>query len=257
MDFELLINWYDYRDIDDSDSESEYDRPDLFESFKSDSLLSSPIITPQRSPSPSLLIEPLSLAPSRAPLRPILSSDKPPPPKKPYHTIGARIQALTLFENGIPIDEVIAKTGIALSIIYKIRAKACSRGWEPHKILETWHINNAPYKERPRISTALVKFIVAIVTKNSTTRGWSCERIAAEVSNTSGWQPVSASTVYRSLKQERYKVFKKTVKPGLTTDQMKAHLEWCYKYRKYNWKHVIFSDETSVQLGGIRGKRRV
>jgi hypothetical protein len=59
------------------------------------------------------------------------------------------------------------------------------------------------------------------------------------------------------LKQEGYRVFKRTVKPGLTLEQMEAHLQWCYKYRKYNWKHVIFSDETSIQLGGVRGKRRV
>jgi hypothetical protein len=69
------------------------------------------------------------------------------------------------------------------------------------------------------------------MTKNSTTRGWSC---AAKVSNTPGWQPVSASTVYQALKQEGYGVFKRTVKPGLTTEQMKARLEWCYKYRRYN-----------------------
>ena len=38
---------------------------------------------------------------------------------------------------------------------------------------------------------------------------------------------------------------------------MEARLQWCYKYRKYDWKHVIFSNETSVQLGGVRGRRRV
>ena len=115
----------------------------------------------------------------------------------------------------------------------------------------------APHTGRPPISTTLVKFIIQTMTKNSTTRGWSYERIATEVSNTPGWKSVSASTVYRALKQEGYSVFKKTVKPGLTTEQIEARLEWCYKYRHYNWKHVIFSDETSVQLGGVRGRRRV
>jgi hypothetical protein len=247
MDFELLLNGHDYRDIDESDSESEYDGPDLFEPPGSDSTLSSPYITPQRSPSPPP-IEPLPSAPSGA-LRAILPGDKPPlipPLKKSFHTVGARIQALTLLENGVIVDKITSKTGIAGSSIYRIRTKACSRGWAPHKILETWHIDDAPRPRRPPISTALVKFIVATVTKNSITRGWSCERIAAEISNTPGWQPVSVSTVYRALKQEGYGVFKKTVKPGLTSDQMKARLEWCYKYRKYDWKHMIFFDETSV-----------
>jgi hypothetical protein len=95
-------------------------------------------------------------------------------------------------------------------------------------------MDDASYKERPLISTTLVKFIIETVTKNSTTRGWSCARIAAEVLSTPGWQPVSLSTVYKALTQEGYSVFKKTIKPGLTKEQMDARLEWCYKYRHYD-----------------------
>ena len=96
MDFDLLINRYTYRDIDDSDSESEDNRPDLFEPPDQASPLPSPCFTPQRSPSPP----PIQPLPPRA----ILPGDKPPPTlpsipvqkKKSHHTIGARIQALTL-----------------------------------------------------------------------------------------------------------------------------------------------------------------
>jgi hypothetical protein len=130
MDFELLLNRHDYRDIDESDSESEYHGPDLFEPLDSGSTLSSPYITPQRSLSPPP-IEPLPSGLSNAPLRAILPGDKPPPiapPKKSFYTVGARIQALTLYENGIPIDKITAKTGIAGSSVYQIRTKACLRG---------------------------------------------------------------------------------------------------------------------------------
>ena len=85
-------------------------------------------------------------------------------------------------------------------------------------------MDDSPILGRPPISTALVKFIIETVTKNSTIRGWSCARIAAEVSNSPGWQPVSASTVYKTLKQEGYGVYKRTVKPGLTTEQMERRL---------------------------------
>jgi hypothetical protein len=114
MDFELLLNGHDYRDIDESDSESEDDRPDLFEPFELDSDLdsksNSPVSAPLRLLLPPLL-EPLPSISSRA----ILPGDKPPPPppqKSRFHTVGARIQALTLWENRMPLLEVEAKTGI-------------------------------------------------------------------------------------------------------------------------------------------------
>jgi hypothetical protein len=104
-------------------------------------------LTPQRSPSPAL-VEPILPAPSRA----ILPSDKPPAvraeKKSSYYTIGARIQALTLWENSMPISEVTAKTDVSKSYLYRIRTKACSRGWQPHKVLETWHVDDAPHKGR-------------------------------------------------------------------------------------------------------------
>jgi Transposase/DDE superfamily endonuclease len=118
-------------------------------------------------------------------------------------------------------------------------------------------VDDAPRLGRPPISTATAKFIIKTMTRNSTTRGWSCARIASEVSNTPGWKPVSASTVYRTLTSEGYGVFKRTVKPGLTTEQMAERLKWCLDHKDEDWRHVIFSDETSVQLGGVRGKRRV
>jgi hypothetical protein len=69
------------------------------------------------------------------------------------------------------------------------------------------------------------------MTRNSTTQGWSCARIASEVLNTLSWKLVSASTVYRTLTLEGYSVFKRTVKLGLTTEQMAERLKWCLNYR--------------------------
>ena len=96
--------------------------------------------------------------------------------------------------------------------------------------------------------------------KNSTTQGWSCNRIALEVLGTPSWQPVSPSIVYRVLKEHGYRVYKRTIKPGLTKEQMKERLKWCLEHEHWtleDWKNVIFTDETSVQMGAVRGKRRV
>jgi hypothetical protein len=99
MDFRFILNRYDYRDIDDSDSKSEYNKPDLSEpNFLF--LLPTSSLTPPRNPSPPPLIEPLPLI-----IYTILPGDKPPPPafilipaslkKQTYHILRARIQALT------------------------------------------------------------------------------------------------------------------------------------------------------------------
>jgi hypothetical protein len=86
-------------------------------------------------------------------------------------------------------------------------------------------VDNTSHKGRPPLSTVLIKFVIETMTKNSTIRAWSYIRIAAKVSNTPGWQPVSASIVYRVLKQEGYSVYKKTIKPGLIKEQIEARLE--------------------------------
>jgi hypothetical protein len=60
-----------------------------------------------------------------------------------------------------------------------------------------------------------------------------------------------------------YGSYKRTVKPGLTIENKKARLKWCLEHSKENgwdlerWKNVIWTDKTLVQLGGVRGKRRV
>jgi hypothetical protein len=183
---------------------------------------------------------------------------------KSHHSIGARIQALTIFttKGNTPttFQEIWDQTKVSRASVYKIRTKAVSRGWKEGSIIEIEHVDDAPRSRRPKTSTATALFIIEVVTKNSTNRGWSCARIAQEVSSTPGRQPVSASTVYRVMKENGYGVFKRTVKPGLQEEDKAARLKWCLEHEHLtlkDWKNVIFSDETSVQLGGVRGKRRV
>jgi transposase len=183
-------------------------------------------------------------------------------PKGRGNSVGARITALTKFDEGKPpdFDAILAKTGVSKSGCYKLRSKAVSRGWIPGTVVEVEHIDDTPRSGRIKTSTATALFIIQTMTKNSTTRGWSCARIAAEVTSTPGRQAVSASTVYRVLTENGYGVFKRTVKPGLTEAAKRARLAWCLERKDWtieDWKNVIFSDETSVVLGGVRGKRRV
>ena len=92
-----------------------------------------------------------------------------------------------------------------------------------------------------------VDLIISIMTKNSTTRAWSCARISQEAAKSSIM--VSLSSVYRILKDNNYSSCKQTVKPGLTLDMKKACYNWCKAYEHQemeDWKNVIWTDKTSV-----------
>jgi hypothetical protein len=130
---------------------------------------------------------PLHLYPPRTTTPPpseITDAQPPLPPSKPHvrqtrHTIGARIQALTLWVVAEwPQWKVTAATGVSRSTLSKLRIKALSRGWTSKEkgeasILEEWHIDDKPCTGRPKISLALHNFIITTMTKNSTTRQWS------------------------------------------------------------------------------------
>jgi hypothetical protein len=181
---------------------------------------------------------------------------------QPKYSIGARIQAITFLELNIPYFEIISRTGISKAQIYKLRDKAISRGWDPKVsgIVEVHYIEDVPRSGRPKNSQSVIDLILKTVTKNSTTRGWSCNRIAWEVSSIPGAPSVSGMTVWRTLKENGYSSFKRTIKPGLKDEDKAARLKWCLEHEHWtleDWKNVIWTDETSMQLGAVRDKRRV
>jgi hypothetical protein len=250
MDFRIILSGYDYRDIDESDSDSDDNGPDLEVPWSRDASPHLDILLP-----PHPLPRNRSPSPSEDPPEKIAKKKKEKDPQKANHSIGARIQALTLLAYGKPkwtSEKIRDQTGIAKTTLYDLKAKAMSRGWDPTaegKTLETWHVDDEVRSGRPLIDDEVVQLIVDTVIKNSTTRGWSCARIAQEVNEVSGKQAVSPSTVYRTLKKQGYSVFKRTVKPGLTKEQMAERLKWCKAHAWMtldDWKYVIFSDETSV-----------
>jgi hypothetical protein len=85
------------------------------------------------------------------------------PTLRPKHSIRARIQAITFLELGIPHLEITKKTRIS-------------------GIVEVYHVEDTLRPGRPKTSQAVVDLILKTVTQNSTTQGWSCSRIAHEVS---------------------------------------------------------------------------
>jgi len=137
--------------------------------------------------------------------------------------------ALTRKRDGVLIHLITQELGMSKSAIYRVQEKAISRGWSPDpidkQVVKPHHVDDAPRSGRPRTSTATAEFILKTMLRNSTTRSWSCNRIAAEVSGTPGWQPVSPSTIYQVLKEHGYRVYKRTVKPRLTKEQIEERLK--------------------------------
>jgi hypothetical protein len=121
-------------------------------------------------------------------------------------------------------------------------------------------VDDNPRSGRPLIPDKVERDIIKCVTASSEQRQWSCAKISAEISNAPSGKYVSPRSVYNVLKRHGFKSYKRTVKPGLTKKQRDARLAWCMLYKDWtleDWKNVIFTDETSVQKGSVRGKRRV
>jgi hypothetical protein len=161
-----------------------------------------------------------------------------------------------------PMHRITALTGCAETTVRKLRRKAMDRGYNPEVsiICEPWMVEDAPRSGRPRTSQVVVQHIIDTVTKNSTHRGWSCQKIASAVSEIPGIASISARTVYRVLVFNGYGSYKRTVKPGLNDENKKVRLQWCLDHKDWtleDWKNVIWTDETSVQSGNVRGKRRI
>jgi hypothetical protein len=163
----------------------------------------------------------------------------PVPIKKRGHTIGARVFALALLDCGSSYALIFKQTGMTESGVRKLKVKAVERGWVPgvQMVVQVEHVEDRARSRRPGTSQEIIQLILKIVTRNSTTRGWSCARIAQEVYDTEGITPKevpSASTVYRILKKQGYSVYKRTVKPGLNQKQKDARLAWCLQYEHWD-----------------------
>jgi hypothetical protein len=82
-------------------------------------------------------------------------------------------------------------------------------------------VTDALCPRRLKISTATALLVIEIVTKNSTSRGFSCKEISDQIAAMPGVQNASPSSVYRILTDNGYGVFKRTVKPGLKKEDKK------------------------------------
>ena len=157
---------------------------------------------------------------------------------------------------GATLQQIQNVTSIKRRALQYLFTKATNRGWNPvtNPLVLNGYIIDAPRPGRKRIVTREFEHrILKKVTYNRYGREKSCEYIAAEYG-------CSAKTVWRVLRRHGYRKTKPIKKPCLTKAMKEARLQFALRYKDWtieDWKKVIFSDETSVQMGGVRSRRRV
>jgi transposase len=126
-------------------------------------------------------------------------------------------------------------------------------------LLQIEHVQDSPRSGRPRtLNERTGRILLQLVRESSVTRQYSTKRIAHELRK-QGIR-ISAATVCRYLAAHGLKKVKTTKKPGLNHKNRDARYRFCLAILHWtleDWKNVIFSDETSVQLGTVRGNQRI
>jgi transposase len=128
------------------------------------------------------------------------------------------------------------------------------------KYLKMWR-DRTPVSEvkptgRPRKADDAVKRqIRSIISKNPHIASKGMAAKLNQSSNTVESAPISDRTVRRTLKEMSYSNSLPMVVPYITDVQKNKRVDWCRKNAKINWNHVVFSDETSVELDRCKVRR--
>jgi hypothetical protein len=154
-------------------------------------------------------------------------------------------------------DQISAITGADPSTIKRFNRQALNRGFDRDGPLLLKHIDNEKRPEVPSKSKdpEVVKKITDHLSQTRATRSHNLVQIASQ--SESG---LKRESVRKILKKYGYNKVKRTTKPGLNRAQRKARYQWALKFKDWtldDWKKVIFSDETSIQVGHRRGGNKL
>lgn len=175
----------------------------------------------------------------------------------PYQ-IASRSQILSLLAVGFEHRQIFEYTGVMPDTQKVWWKKALSRGFNPHArplLILDIYVEDGKRTGRPSKMQDEQEEVLGMVCKDRQGRELLLEQIAERLGNR-----ISAATVWKILHEAGLNKMKPTRKPGLSESMRKAWLEWCLAYQSWSledWKHVIWSDETSVVLCVRRGGYRV
>jgi transposase len=171
--------------------------------------------------------------------------------------IALQAQALALLECSIPIKTITELTGRSKSTIFRIRAIAKERGYDPAVsiIFQNEFFTTAPRSGRPITATTPenIQRVIERVEANRVGREMTITELGAQFN-------MSRQSAWRILHSAGYGKRKPTMKPGLTDAMKAARLGFALQHEHWqleDWKNVIWTDETSIVLRHRRGSTRV
>lgn len=174
------------------------------------------------------------------------------------HSLAQRAQSVSLRHyTNLKLDEIAQITGASTRQIQRWNSEAVARGFDKDGPLLDEHLEDKKKDEVPSKSNnpEVVKKITDHISTSRATRSQNLVQIAYQ--SESG---LKRESVRKILKKHGYNKVKRTTKPGLSREQRKARYQWALKFKNWtleDWKKVIFSDETSVQVGHRRGADKV
>lgn len=163
---------------------------------------------------------------------------------------------------GKTTSQVSYLTGVNPRTVDRIYSRAIAAGFEPNdlplKILPH-HVQDSARSGRLLKQTQEVKEeVIQHVQRDRYGREKTCADVAGSLS-VKGID-ISASTVWRVLREAGFHKTKPTRKPGLTQKMRDERYKWALDHKDWtleDWKNVVWTDETSVVLGHRRGGYRV
>ncbi|KAJ1308225.1 hypothetical protein OPQ81_003940 [Rhizoctonia solani] len=157
-----------------------------------------------------------------------------------HHSKDTVNTVVTLLNNNKSFAQIRKDTGLPKSTIGRICAKHCP----DRPKLAAGH----PCKLNPTAT----RYAVCLVTNNNNVSTHEATQTLSELTGES----ISRKTVIRALKQTGLKPTKSIKKPKLTLAHIKAQLQFAEAHKDWtvdDWKHVLWSDETTIHCLWLNG----
>jgi transposase len=142
-------------------------------------------------------------------------------------------------DSGESYNTIATTLGVSKSTVSRYMAK-----WRARVPVEEVGRTGRPKK----VTENVRKQIRSLISANEHISSKGISTALATGSPRRGSIEVAPRTIRSSLKEMNYKNSTPSKIPNITESHRLQRIEWCKKHLKFDWKKVIFSDETMIEL---------